>query len=143
MKLVSPSGPVYQAGTLSGNPVAVAAGKAVLRCLKKDKPYKRMERVTSYLREGFLNAARLSGVSLSVNAIGSMFTPFFTSGRVYDFSSASRCDTKRYAKFFWGMLKSGFYLPPSQFETAFVSAVHTEADIDRTVNACYEIFRKL
>ena len=129
MSMVAPSGPIYQAGTLSGNPLAVAAGLAMLRHLKAHlEVYDRLEACGAKLA-----AAAPEGVT--VNRVGSMFTFFFTDGPVTDWESAKRCDTARFGRFFRKMLESGVYLAPSQFEAAFVSAVHTDADIDKTIAA--------
>jgi len=129
MSKVAPAGPVYQAGTLSGNPLAVAAGLAMLRHLKAHPEiYGQLER-----RAAELCAAAPAGVT--VNRVGSMFTFFFTEGPVIDWESAKRCDTARFGEFFRAMLERGIYLAPSQFEAAFLSAAHTDEDIRRTVEA--------
>ncbi|HUA63864.1 MAG TPA: glutamate-1-semialdehyde 2,1-aminomutase [Verrucomicrobiae bacterium] len=129
MSKVAPAGPVYQAGTLSGNPLAVAAGLAMLRHLKAHPEiYGQLER-----RAAELCAAAPAGVT--VNRVGSMFTFFFTEGPVTDWESARRCDTARFGEFFRAMLERGIYLAPSQFEAAFLSAAHTDEDIRRTVEA--------
>jgi glutamate-1-semialdehyde 2,1-aminomutase len=130
MSKVAPAGPVYQAGTLSGNPLAVAAGLAMLRHLEAHPEiYDRLE-----TRAARLCAAAPAGVT--VNRVGSMFTFFFTDGPVTDWESAKRCDTARFGEFFRHMLDRGVYLAPSQFEAAFLSAAHTDADIDKTIAAC-------
>jgi glutamate-1-semialdehyde 2,1-aminomutase len=134
MSKVAPAGPVYQAGTLSGNPLAVAAGLAVLRRLKAHPEiYDDME-----ARTAELCAAAPEGVR--ANRVGSMFTFFFTGAPVTDYESAKRCDTARFGRFFRGMLDRGVYLAPSQFESAFMSAVHTDEDIRKTVTAANEAF---
>ncbi len=136
MRLVAPLGPVYQAGTLSGNPLAVAAGLAVLRHLKAHPEiYKQLEE-----RTAALCAVALEGTT--VNRVGSMFTLFFTPGPVTDYESAKRSDTARYSEFFHWMLEHGIYLAPSQFEAAFVSAAHTDEDVHRTVEAARGFFRR-
>jgi glutamate-1-semialdehyde 2,1-aminomutase len=136
MAKIAPSGPVYQAGTLSGNPLAVAAGLAMLRHLKAHpEVYAQLEARTARLA-----AAAPGGVT--VNRVGSMFTYFFTSGPVTDYESARRSDTARFAKFFHWMLDRGIYLAPSQFEAAFVSAAHTEEDIAKTVEAARAFYRE-
>jgi glutamate-1-semialdehyde 2,1-aminomutase len=132
MSKVAPSGPVYQAGTLSGNPLAVAAGLAMLRHLKAHpEVYDRLEamgaKITASAPEG-----------ITVNRVGSMFTFFFTNGAVTDWESAKRCDTEKFGRFFRGMLERGVYLAPSQFEAAFISAAHTDQDIERTIRAAAE-----
>ncbi|MBI3910066.1 MAG: glutamate-1-semialdehyde 2,1-aminomutase [Armatimonadetes bacterium] len=138
MEQVAPVGPVYQAGTLSGNPVAVTAGLATLEQLRDAGVYARLEALSARLEEGLRRAAAAAGVPASVNRVGSMLTAFFTEGPVTDYASAKRSDTERYGRFFRAMLERGIYLAPSQFEAAFVSAAHTEADIDRTVVAAEE-----
>ncbi|HYR43343.1 MAG TPA: glutamate-1-semialdehyde 2,1-aminomutase [Terriglobia bacterium] len=135
MNRIAPAGPVYQAGTLSGNPLAVAAGLATLRRLEKENPYGELESLGARLERGLIEAAAGSGVPARLNRVGSMFTFFFTAQDVIDFQSAKRSDTQRFNRYFHAMLKQGIYLPPSQFEAAFISAAHTAADIDRTVEA--------
>ena len=135
MNRVAPAGPVYQAGTLSGNPLAVAAGLATLRQLEHENPYAKLEQFGVRLERGLLEAAEKAGVRARVNRVGSMFTLFFTNQDVLDFESAKTSDTQQFNRFFNGMLKHGVYLPPSQFEAAFISATHTNADIDRTIDA--------
>jgi glutamate-1-semialdehyde 2,1-aminomutase len=136
MEKVAPLGPVYQAGTLSGNPLAVAGGLAMLHALRDDAElYKRLASYTAKLGDGVLAAAKEAGVELSVNRVGSMITFFFNPGPVTDWETSSTSNTERFARFFRGMLERGFYLPCSQFEAAFLSAAMTEADIDATVAA--------
>jgi len=143
MDRVAPAGPVYQAGTLSGNPLAMRAGLATLRLLKKLDPYPRLESLGRRMADGLRSAAREAGVPLTVNFCGSMLTPFFTGGPVTDFATASRSDTSRYAAFFRKMLERGIYLPPAQYEALFISTAHSESDLDRTVAAARESFREL
>jgi len=143
MDHVAPSGPVYQAGTLSGNPLAMRAGLATLRLLKQLDPYARIEGLGRRLADGFSSAARDAGIPLTVNRFGSLVTPFFATGPVTDFASASRSDTGRYAAFFRKMLERGIYLPPSQFEAFFLSEAHSEADVDQAVGAAREAFREM
>jgi glutamate-1-semialdehyde 2,1-aminomutase len=140
MDKVAPAGPVYQAGTLSGNPLAVAAGLATLRRLQKENPYARLERLGERLEKGFVDAGTKAGIPVRVNRVGSMFTLFFTDREVFDFDSAKTCDTQRFNRFFHSMLEQGIYWPPSQFEAAFISAAHSEVDIDRTIAAAGEAF---
>jgi glutamate-1-semialdehyde 2,1-aminomutase len=135
MDRVAPAGPVYQAGTLSGNPLAVSAGLATLRRLQKENPYSKLESLGARLERGLLDAAREAGVAAKVGRAGSMFTLFFTDRSVTNFEAAKSCDTQRFNRYFHGMLDKGVYLPPSQFEAAFISAAHTESDIDRTIDA--------
>jgi glutamate-1-semialdehyde 2,1-aminomutase len=132
MELVSPAGPVYQAGTLSGNPLAMTAG---LWCLKNLSPklYRSLAALGARLAAGLADAAREHGVALQVNAFGSILTPFFTDRPVRDYASATSASTEHYARFFRGMLARGVYPPPSQFEAWFLSAAHTAKDIDLTI----------
>jgi glutamate-1-semialdehyde 2,1-aminomutase len=136
MNLIAPAGPVYQAGTLSGNPVAMAAG---LWALKRLGPrlYKELGKRGAMLAAGFADAARAARIPLQVNGFGSVVTPFFTISPVRDYDSALTADTGLYATFFRGMLLRGVYPPPSQFEAWFVSAAHTDRDIDKTVEAAH------
>ncbi|MGH7128413.1 MAG: aminotransferase class III-fold pyridoxal phosphate-dependent enzyme, partial [Planctomycetaceae bacterium] len=138
MKSISPTGPVYQAGTLSGNPLAMACGLATLRVLKETNPYARLEAMTKRLADGLHQAAADAGVPHSVVQIGSMFTLFFNTEPVTNYAISSRNDTAAFARYFWGMLERGVYLPCSQFEANFVSAAHTDADIEQTITAARE-----
>jgi glutamate-1-semialdehyde 2,1-aminomutase len=138
MNQVSPVGPIYQAGTLSGNPLAMAAGLATLQILRDESPYDRMEALSARLAEGLDRAATDAGVPHVVQRVGSMLTLFFHDGPVFDYDDVRRSDTKLFARFFWEMLARGVYLPCSQFEAAFVSAAHTEGDIDQTIAAARE-----
>jgi glutamate-1-semialdehyde 2,1-aminomutase len=140
MDQVSPAGPVYQAGTLSGNPLAMVAGLWSLERLNRAL-YKRLAELTQQLAEGLATAARDAGVPLQVNAVGSMITPFFTSERVRDFRSALTSNTTAFGVFFREMLERGVYLPPSQFEAWFISGAHTPRDIKRTIAAAREAMR--
>jgi len=135
MERVAPQGPVYQAGTLSGNPLAMAAGCAALDALQQAGVYERLEALTTRLQVGLSRAAQSSGAQVTVNRVGSMLTAFFCRGPVTDFATAKTSDTALFARFFHGMLERGVYLPPAQFEAAFVSLAHTEVDIDQTVAA--------
>jgi glutamate-1-semialdehyde 2,1-aminomutase len=137
MSLVAPLGPMYQAGTLSGNPLAMAAGIAQLKHLrdKKAEIYPRLESLSAKLVEGVAEVAKQKGVALSFNRVGSMFTWFFTPDPVTDWNSASKSDTAAFGRFFRKMLDAGIYLPPSQFEAAFLSAAHTEEDVQKTIDA--------
>jgi glutamate-1-semialdehyde 2,1-aminomutase len=134
MDLVAPAGPVYQAGTMSGNPVAMTAGLWALSRLTP-KLYRELSRRGSMLAAGFADAARAANVPLQVNAFGSLVTPFFTASAVRDYDSALTSDTGAYATFFTSMLKRGVYPPPSQFEAWFVSAAHSDRHIQATINA--------
>jgi len=141
MDLVAPLGPMYQAGTLSGNPLAMAAGCATLRHLKNHKEiYARLDRLSGELVAGVATAAKDAGVVLTFNRVGSMFTWFFTRGPVTNWESASKSDTEAFGRFFRTMLDSGVYLPPSQYEAAFLSAAHTEEDIQKTIAAAKQAF---
>ena len=141
--MIAPSGPVYQAGTLSGNPLAVTAGIETLKRLKKPGTYEQLEQRSVALSEGLGNAARKAGVALSQTRVSSMMCAFFTQGPVTDWASAKKADTKTYAKFFHQMLDAGIYLAPSQFEAAFMSVAHTPKDIDRTISAAQAAFKNL
>jgi glutamate-1-semialdehyde 2,1-aminomutase len=143
MKLIAPEGPVYQAGTLSGNPLAVTAGIETLKLLKKPGIYRQLEERGRLLSEGLLEAAREVGVGVTLNRVGSMLTMFFTPGPVTDYASAKKSDTLAFAGFFRAMLEQGIYLPPSQFEAAFLSTAHTSGDIAKTVRAARIAFKKL
>jgi glutamate-1-semialdehyde 2,1-aminomutase len=140
MELLAPSGPVYQAGTLSGNPLAMTAGLWSLDALSP-KLYRRLAELGARLAGGLADAAREAGVPLQVNAFGSLLTPFFTRQPVRDYRSAVASDTEAYASFFRGMLARGVYPPASQFEAWFISGAHSERDIDRTIKAARDAFR--
>ncbi len=142
MELVSPAGPVYQAGTLSGNPLAMTAGLWSLEALSPGL-YRHLAKLGTQLAAGLADGARRADVPLQINAFGSVLTPFFTERQVRDYDSALSSDTGRYAVFFREMLARGVYPPPSQFEGWFLSAAHTERDVDRTVRAAREAFKKV
>ena len=135
MDNLAPQGKIYQAGTLSGNPVCVAAGIATLKLLKSQKPYTRLNRLTRRLCTQISRALKTDSIDHTLNQIGSMFTLFFTPGPVTDYTSAAKSDTTRYAKYFKAMLKAGIYLPPSQFEACFLSTEHKERHIANTISA--------
>jgi glutamate-1-semialdehyde 2,1-aminomutase len=136
MDLVAPLGPMYQAGTLSGNPLAMAAGYAQLRYLKEHKSlYPQLDQLSAELVAGVAAAAKSAGVPMTHNRVGSMFTWFFTPGPVTDWNSASKSDTEAFGRFFRNMLDSGVYLPPSQYEAAFLGAAHTAEDVQKTIAA--------
>src|ERR1035437_8491212 len=135
MRSLAPLGPVHQAGTLSGNPVAVAAGMTTLQLLKQENPYPVLEALGKRLADGVNAVARDHGIALRCAQLGGIFTPFFTNEPVTDLATAKRSNTKAYAAFFHGMLDRGFYLPPSQFEVGFVSAAHSDKDIERFIAA--------
>ena len=142
MDLVAPLGPMYQAGTLSGNPLAMAAGCAMLKQLRERKGeiYPRIDKLSGQLVDGVMEAARSAGVSLCANRVGSMFTWFFQKGPVTDWDSASKSKTESFGKFFRAMLDAGVYLPPSQYEAAFLGATHSEEDVQRTIAAAKQAF---
>ena len=144
MNIVAPLGPMYQAGTLSGNPLAMAAGIATVKRLreKKDEIYPQIEALSAKLVEGVATAGREAKVPLTFNRMGSMFTWFFTADPVTDWDSAEKCDTRAFGKFFRAMLDAGIYLPPSQFEAAFLSATHTEEDVQKTIEAAKRAFAR-
>jgi glutamate-1-semialdehyde 2,1-aminomutase len=143
MNMVAPLGPMYQAGTLSGNPLAMAAGIATVRQLRKGKAeiYAKLDSLSTKLVEGVAQAGKNAGILLTANRVGSMFTWFFNEGPVTDWASASKSDTAAFGSFFRAMLEAGIYLPPSQYEAAFLSGAHTEQDVDKTVDAAKVAFR--
>lgn len=143
MSVVSPAGPVYQAGTLSGNPVAMASGIATLRTLKSTNPYPRLEQITQQLTSRLSELATKAGIDHTIPQVGSMFTLFFNNAAVVDHRVAVQSDTARFAKYFHGMLDRGVYLACSQFEANFVSAAHSEADIQATLQAAEAVFATL
>jgi glutamate-1-semialdehyde 2,1-aminomutase len=142
MNLVAPSGPVYQAGTLSGNPLAMAAGLATLRAANEPGFYERLEELGERWRLGMGEAASAGDVPFAINQLGSMVSIFFTGGPVTDFASASASDTETFKGFFWYMISRGVYLAPSQYEAGFISAAHSEEDLERTSEAAREWFAK-
>jgi glutamate-1-semialdehyde 2,1-aminomutase len=142
MRRVLPAGPVFQAGTLSGNPVAMAAGIATLDELERTDPYQELERFGRFLADGLQEAAHQAGVNATVQQLGSMWTIFFTPGPVTDYESAKKADTARFARFFWGMMDRGFYLPCSQFEAAFNSVLHTRERLEETLAAAREALKE-
>ena len=143
MDHVLPAGKVFQAGTLSGNPIATAAGIATLKTLRDEDAYPRLENLAARLASGLSEAATSSGIAHSVGRVGSMLTLFFNPEPVCDWDTASKSDTTRFAKYFWGLIDRSVYMPCSQFEALFVSAAHTEQDIEQTVAAAAEVFRTL
>lgn len=143
MQLIAPLGGVYQAGTLSGNPVAVTAGLTTLEILSRDNPYRTLEEKTQNLCDGIKKNIKKLGLKLTLNHIGSMSTLFFTDKGVYDYQSAKTADTKRYGRYFHSMLKEGIYLPPSQFEANFISLAHSDRDIEKTIKKNYYSLKRL
>jgi len=140
MDQVLPAGKVFQAGTLSGNPLATAAGIATLGLLRDDPPYERLESLGRRLADGLTAAADEAGIAHTLARVGSMMTLFFNPAPVSDWDAAARCDTKRYARYFWGLAERGVYLPCSQYEALFISAAHTDDDVDATIGAALEVF---
>jgi len=141
MELVAPLGPMYQAGTLSGNPLAMAAGYATLRYLREHKEiYGKLDKLAADVVNGVAAIAKNAGVKMCHNRVGSMFTWFFTPGPVTDWTSAAKSDTEAFGRFFRTMLDNGVYLPPSQFEAAFLGAAHTEQDVQQTIAAAKQAF---
>ena len=143
MNSVSPVGAVYQAGTLSGNPVAMASGIATLKQLMQDDPYPQLEERATELERGLLDAAAAAGIAVQTNRVGSMLTLFFTETPVTDFETATASDTQRFGKWFHGMLDRGIYLPCSQYEALFLSTQHSKELIDETIAAAYEVMPTL
>nr|WP_128799853.1 glutamate-1-semialdehyde 2,1-aminomutase [Corallococcus coralloides] len=143
MAKVAPEGPVYQSGTLSGNPVAVAAGLACVKALAAPGTYSRLEQLGLLLEEGFRAEAKAAGVPVTVNRVGSMLTVFFTAEPVFDYASAKKADTAKFGRFFHAMLQEGVYLPPSQFEAAFVSLAIGEPEVAHVLAAARKAFRAL
>jgi glutamate-1-semialdehyde 2,1-aminomutase len=143
MDRILPAGPVFQAGTLSGNPLAVAAGIATLKCLRDDPPYGRLEQLGSQLQAGFAAAAKHAGIEHSITRVGSMMTLFFNAQPVADWDGASRSNTQRFARWFWELIERGVYMPCSQYEALFISAAHSEQDIETTVGAAKQILPML
>jgi glutamate-1-semialdehyde 2,1-aminomutase len=137
MDMLAPLGPVYQAGTLSGNPLAMAAGMATIGHLMEheDEVYARLEATTKAIAEGVGELAREAGVPVTTNRVGSMFTWFFTGQTVTDFATAATSDTEAFARFHRGMLEAGVWLPPSQYEAAFVGAAHGVVEVERVLKA--------
>ena len=143
MQHVLPAGKVFQAGTLSGNPIATAAGIAMLKALRDQAPYERLESISQRLESGLAAAAKETKIDFSINRVGSMMTLFFNPNPVTDWQSASQCDTEKFAKYFWGMIDQGVYMPCSQYEALFISNAHTEQDIDNTIEAAKAVLSNI
>jgi glutamate-1-semialdehyde 2,1-aminomutase len=143
MDFLAPLGPVYQAGTLSGNPLAMAAGIAALEELQSGAGHRRLEQLGSQLESGMKDAAKSAKIPMTFNRCGSMFCGYFTGGPVWNLADAMKSDRERFKKFFHGMLAEGIYLAPSQFEAGFISTAHTAADIEKTVGAASKMLRRL
>ncbi|HMK50687.1 MAG TPA: glutamate-1-semialdehyde 2,1-aminomutase [Thermodesulfovibrionales bacterium] len=143
MDLLSPQGPVYQAGTLSGNPLAMTAGIETLKMLNRKGVYETLERTASVLESGLADAAKTAGVKTKFYRAGTMFCTYFTDTDVVDYASAKKSDVERFSRFFCSMLDKGIYLAPSQFEAGFISLAHSVKDVEKTVRAAYESFLKI
>jgi glutamate-1-semialdehyde 2,1-aminomutase len=143
MDCLAPLGPVYQAGTLSGNPVAMAAGLAALEELAASDSYSKLEQLGAALEARLKRAAKSAGVPVQFNRCGSMFCGYFTHEPVHQVTDAMKSDRERFKKYFHGLLAEGIYLAPSQFEAGFLSTAHTEADIERTLNAAAKVMKTL
>jgi glutamate-1-semialdehyde 2,1-aminomutase len=143
MSMVSPEGPVYQAGTLSGNPIAMTAGIETLKIISKRGFYKQLEKIGEKLENGLKDAAKMAGIETRFYRAGSMFCNYFTDMEVVDYETAKRSDTSRFTKFFIGMLNKGVYLAPSQFEAGFISSAHSDKDIEKTIKAAYKTFLEI
>jgi glutamate-1-semialdehyde 2,1-aminomutase len=143
MEMVAPLGPVYQAGTLSGNPIAMSAGIVTLNKLKNNQVYTHLNKTTEKLADGIRNLAEKAGQEVQVSVYGSMITPFFNNIPVTDYASAMNCQTEKFSRFFWLLIENGIFPPPSQFEAWFVSAAHTDEDINRTLEVFEKAFGKL
>ena len=143
MQHVLPAGKVFQAGTLSGNPIATAAGIAMLRSLKETPPYERLEQIAQRLATGLAEAASEAGIEHCVNRVGSMLTLFFNPGPVTDWDSASKCNTEMFSKYFWGLIERGVYMPCSQFEALFISNAHSDEDIEHTIAMARETLKSI
>lgn len=143
MEMISPTGPVYQAGTLSGNPLAMSAGLATIRILQRPGVYEQLFNRTKELVEGLQAAASETGINASLNSVGSMLSIFFTEKQVIDYSTAVNSDLDKFSSFFWSMLKRGVYFAPSPFETLFMSLAHSEGDIKTTLEAARESFAEI
>ena len=141
MDQLAPDGPVYQAGTLSGNPLAMSAGLAMVNALREPGIYDRLEAMSARLEAGLVSAARSTGVPVTLNRVGSMMTAFFAAGPIRNYQDATASDVARYARYFHGMLDRGIYLAPSQFEAMFVSLAHHPSDLDRVAEAAAEVFK--
>jgi glutamate-1-semialdehyde 2,1-aminomutase len=143
MDCLAPLGPVYQAGTLSGNPLAMAAGIAAIQELSSSKAYAALEQSGAALETGMKDAAKSAGVAVQFNRVGSMFCGYFTEQPVHNLADAMKSDRARFTKYFHGMLREGIYLAPSQFEAGFLSTAHTAADIEKTVRAAATVMKTL
>jgi len=141
MQLVSPLGAMYQAGTLSGNPVAMAAGITTLLELKNQNPYHKFNAQAEVIEEALLSAAKENGIDLTVNRFGSMINPFFHAKKVTNFTEAQECNTERFTKFFWGLIENGIYIPPSQFEAWFLCSALSDEDMEKIVSGIHQAMK--
>ena len=141
--MVAPAGPMYQAGTLSGNPLAMTAGIHTLKRLQAPGTYDHLDKITNQLINGILDAGKKAGHAICGGYISGMFGFFFTDGPVYNFEDAKKSDTAKFAKFYRGMLEEGVYFAPSQFEAGFTSLAHTDQDIQQTIDAAEKVLRQL
>ena len=143
MSMVAPAGPMYQAGTLSGNPLAMTAGIKTLELLSKPGTYEQLDRITSKLSQGLLTIAREAGHEVTGGSISAMFGMFFTGQEVHNYDDAATSDMKKFARFHRGMLERGIYLAPSQFEAGFTSLAHTDEDVEQTLAAAKDVLTKI
>lgn len=143
MQMVAPAGPMYQAGTLSGNPLAMTAGIQTLKRIKEPGTYQYLDKITGELVQGIVEAGKKAGHAICGGHIGGMFGFFFTEGPVHNFTDAKKSDADKFVRFFWGMLEEGVYLAPSQFEAGFTSLAHTSDDIKKTIAAAEKVFRQI
>jgi glutamate-1-semialdehyde 2,1-aminomutase len=143
MNNIAPAGNIYQAGTLSGNPLAMTAGLATLKRLRDASVYQQLERAGERLTKGMAEAARDAGIETVTNRVGSMWTSFFTNESVTNWTSAAKANRELYGKFFHAMLDEGVYLAPSQFEAAFIGLAHTDEILDKTIEAARRVFQSL
>jgi glutamate-1-semialdehyde 2,1-aminomutase len=143
MSFVAPEGGVYQAGTLSGNPLAMTAGIETLKVLSKPSTYKKLEKTMQNLEEGLKEVVQKTGIKVKFYRAGTMFCTYFTETEVVDAKTAKTSDTEKFKKFFRGMLERGIYIAPSQFEAGFISLSHKDKDIEKTIKSAYEVFKGL
>ncbi|GAB4537547.1 MAG: glutamate-1-semialdehyde 2,1-aminomutase [Thermodesulfovibrionia bacterium] len=143
MRMVAPDGPVYQAGTLSGNPLAMTAGIETLKIISRPETYRNLFNTAEALEQGLKDASKKAGIKTRFYRAGTMFCTYFTDVDVVDYATASTSDAERYSRFFMGMLERGIYLAPSRFEAGFLSTAHSMDDIEKTVHSAYEVFRRL
>ena len=142
MTQIAPEGPIYHAGTLSGNPLAMTAGIETLKVLAKKETYKQLESTMKLLERGLKDAAKRAGAKTKFYRAGTMFCTYFTETEVVDYATAKTADTARFSRFFTGLLKRGVNIAPSQFEAGFISTAHTERDVEKTVGAAYEAMKE-